>query len=106
MPDALRSDGKTFIWSSLITYIWQEDVAKIRKVPGAPHNLNVARAITCLEVGLTIYYTEPYFKSNFFHLASFYAKNTFKRITRGMLIEQIIQFEWRGIGPLAVHVIP
>ena len=30
------------------------------------------------------------------HLASFYAQNTFKKIAREMLIEQIIEFELRG----------
>ena len=28
------------------TYVWQEDVAKIFKVPGDPRNVNPARAIT------------------------------------------------------------
>ena len=32
----------------VFTYIWQEDVAKISKVPGAPRNENPARAITWL----------------------------------------------------------
>ena len=32
------------------------------------------------------------------HLASFYAQNTFKKIARKMLIEQIIEFELRGPG--------
>ena len=27
----------------VFTYIWQEDVAKISKVPGAPRNVNPAR---------------------------------------------------------------
>ena len=30
------------------------------------------------------------------HLASFYAQNTFKKIARKMLIEQIIEFELVG----------
>ena len=30
------------------------------------------------------------------HLASFYARNTFKKIARKMLIEQIIEFQLRG----------
>ena len=41
---ALRSDGNTLLL--VYTYVWQEDVAKIFKVPGAPHNVNPARAIT------------------------------------------------------------
>ena len=32
------------------------------------------------------------------HLASFYPQNTFKKIARKMLIEQIIEFELRGPG--------
>ena len=32
----------------------------------------------------------------YLHLASFYAQNTFKKIARKMLIEQIIEFELRG----------
>ena len=32
------------------------------------------------------------------HLASFYAQNTFKKIARKMLIEQIIEFELRNPG--------
>ena len=39
------------------------------------------------------------------HLASFYAQNTFKKIARKMLIEQIIEFKLRVLGPLAVHVL-
>ena len=34
------SDGKTFFG---FTSIWQENVAKIHKVPGAPYNVNPAR---------------------------------------------------------------
>ena len=34
---APRSDGKTFL---VFTYIWQEDVANIPKVPAAPCNVN------------------------------------------------------------------
>ena len=43
-PGALRSDGKTLFL--VYTYVWQEDVAKIFKVPGAPRNVNPVRAIT------------------------------------------------------------
>ena len=32
------------------------------------------------------------------HLASFYAQNTFKKIARKMLIEQIVEFELSGPG--------
>ena len=38
VPGALRSDGKTLFL--VYTYVWQEDVAKISKVPGAPRNVN------------------------------------------------------------------
>ena len=44
VPETLRSDGRTFFL--VFTYIWQEDVAKILKVPRAPHNVNLAQAIT------------------------------------------------------------
>ena len=33
-----------------------------------------------------------------FHLASFYAPNTLKKLARKMLIEQIIEFELMGPG--------
>ena len=49
---APSSDG-TFL---VFTYIWQKDVAEISKVPGAPRNVNAARAIT-QSVGITIYCT-------------------------------------------------
>ena len=51
VPGAPRSDGETFV---VFTYIWQEDVAKISKVPGAPRNVNSARAITS-RLGVTFY---------------------------------------------------
>ena len=40
----------------LFTCIWQEDVSKIPKMPGAPRNVYPAREITCLLV-VTIYGT-------------------------------------------------
>ena len=40
----------------VFVYTWQEDVPKFRKVPGAPRNVNSARAITWL-VGVVIYST-------------------------------------------------
>ena len=44
------------------------------------------------------------------HLASFYAQNTFKKIAKKILIEQIIEFELRGPGscmdPVLGHVWP
>ena len=52
VPGALRSDGKTLFL--VYTYVWQEDVAKIYEVPGAPRNVNPARAITWL-LSVTIY---------------------------------------------------
>ena len=65
--NAVTRAGFTIIWHSsskglraqmmrlflVFTYIWQEDVAKIFKVPRAPHNINLARAITRL-IGVTI----------------------------------------------------
>ena len=38
--DATASDSRTFL---IFIYIWQEDVAKISKVPGAIRNVNPAR---------------------------------------------------------------
>ena len=40
----------------VFTYVWQKDVEKITKVPGAPRNVNPAQTITRLE-GVTIYCT-------------------------------------------------
>ena len=45
----VQNDGKTFL---VFTYIWQEDIAKIFKVPGSRHDVNPARAIAWL-VGVT-----------------------------------------------------
>ena len=53
----------------VFTYIWQEDLAKISKVPGTPCNVNPAQLITWL-VSVTIYCT--IFNDDFIHLASFY----------------------------------
>ena len=50
------SDDKTFFGLHQFNYIWQEDVAKIPKVPGVPLNVNPARAIAWL-AGVTIYCT-------------------------------------------------
>ena len=44
MPEALRSNYTSLFL--VYTYVWQEDVAKIFKVPGAPRNASPARAIT------------------------------------------------------------
>ena len=44
---------RLYFWSTLV---WEGDVAKISKVPGAPRNVNPARAITW-KLGLTIYCT-------------------------------------------------
>ena len=50
----VQNDGKTIL---VFTYIWQEDVAKIFKVPGAPRNsINPAWAIAWLQ-GVTIFCT-------------------------------------------------
>ena len=49
----VQNDGKTFL---VFTYIWQEDVAKIFKVPGVSHIVNPALAIPWLQ-GVTIYCT-------------------------------------------------
>ena len=68
--NAITRVGFTVIWHStskgpraqmvrlflVFTYIWQEDVAKIFKVPMSLRNVNLARAITWL-VGETVYFT-------------------------------------------------
>ena len=41
----------------VFTYIWQEDVVNILKLPKAPRNVNPSRAITFWQVGLSINYT-------------------------------------------------
>ena len=38
--------ARLYFWFRVYAYVWQEDVAKISKVQGAPHNVNPARAIT------------------------------------------------------------
>ena len=40
------------------------------------------------------------------HFASFFAQNTFKKMARKMLIEQIIKFELRGPGSLGPTCTP
>ena len=80
----------------VFTYIWQEDFAKIFKVPRAPHNINLAWAITWLVGVIILLY---HFKITIhLHLASFYA--TEKRLAREMFIAQTIKFEFRGLVPL------
>ena len=49
----VQNEDKTIL---VFTYIWQEDVAKIFKVPGAPRNVNPAWAIAWLQ-GVTIFCT-------------------------------------------------
>ena len=49
----VQNNGKSFL---VLTYIWQEDVAKNFEVLGAPHNVSPARAIAWLQ-GVTIYCT-------------------------------------------------
>ena len=39
------------------------------------------------------------------HLASFYAQIPLKKYREEMLIKQIIEFQLRGLGPQAVHVL-
>ena len=49
----VQNNGKTFLF---FAYTWQEDVAKIFMLPGAPRNVNPARVIALL-VGVTNYCT-------------------------------------------------
>ena len=51
VPGVPRSDGSLRLFL-VFTFIWQENAVKIPKVPGAPRNVNPARATTWL-VGLT-----------------------------------------------------
>ena len=73
---------RDFFFSNGETYIWQEDDAKIIKVPWAPHNINLARAITWL-VGGTIYCT--ILKQQFTSTSPVFTRqNTFeKKLARG-----------------------
>ena len=58
-------------------------------------------------VGVTIF--GPFFENNsviHFYLAGFYPQNTFKKnLPWKMRIEQIIELQLRGLGPLAEHVL-
>ena len=77
----------------VITGIWQQDVAKILIVPGAPHNVYPARAITRLE-GVTIYCT--FFNNNSHPPRQFLCeKILLKKYLLGvMLIKQIFELVW------------
>ena len=81
----------------VFTYIWQEDVAKIPKVPGAPCNVNLEPAEVCRRNHLlyhfliTIHITLPVFKRQ---------TTSGKNQQVEMLLEQIIEFEVREPGPL------
>ena len=110
MAKAPRSNGKTLL---VFTYVWQEDPAKIFKVPRAQHKVNPARSITRLVSASK--YLDTYISNHLWyhfsptvhlHLARFYATTYLETNYLGeMLIEQIIEFELRGLGPLAVHVL-
>ena len=80
---ARRADGETFL---VFTYIWQEDVAKISKVPGAPRNVNPVREYCTIFQQFTP--TSPVFTQ----------KLVLNKLAREMLIEQIILFELRRPG--------
>ena len=61
----------------VFTYIWQEDVAKIRKVQGTLRKVNPARATTWF-VGVTIYCT--IFQNQFTSTSPvFTQQNTFEK---------------------------
>ena len=86
----------------VFTYIWQEDVAKISKISGAPRNV--------IRTGNTMVTKRNHLLYHFstivhLHLASFYAQNTLKKYLGNMLIEQISALELRGPGALVVHVL-
>ena len=86
-----RSDVRLFL---VFIYIWQEDVAKILKVPEAPcnENSNVVNKRNHL-----MYY---FLITIHLYLASFYAKITLKSIYLGeMLIEQNVVFELEVLAP-------
>ena len=79
--------------------IWQENVAKIPKVPGTPLNVNPAQAITWL-TGVTIYVM--IFQQQFTSTSPVFTRQkSFERNQpkENMLIEQIIEFELKGPGP-------
>ena len=65
----------------VFTYIWQEDVAKITKVPGATRNVNPAEINMVSERNHLMY---GFSTTIHLHLASFYSQNTFeKKLARG-----------------------
>ena len=81
----------------VFTCIWQENIAKIAKVPWAQLNANSARAVTWF-VGVSMYCT--FFNNNSPPPCQFLCnKILLKKLAtvRGMLIEEI--FELRGPGP-------
>ena len=84
VPGAWRSNVRLFL---VFIYTWQEDVAKIPKVPGAPRNVYLAQAITSL-VGITTYCT---IITIHLHFTSF-EKNYLGK----MLFEQIIEIRVSG----------
>ena len=74
----VQNDGKTFL--VFFTYIWQEDVAKISKVPGTPRNVNLNRAKHWL-VSVLFYHVSA---AIHLHFGCFYATIYFgKKLARG-----------------------
>ena len=94
-----RSDGKTFFL--VFTYIWQEDVAKISKMPKATHNINPARAITGLVmVTIILLYHFSIYRLFISTLPVFTRPNIFEKknsARKNATIEY--EFESRGPGP-------
>ena len=81
---------RLYFWSILNTYVWQEDIAKIFKVPGAPRNVNPARAITW-QLSVTIYCTvfrnnSPPSTSLVFTLKNSFEKKIYERWSLNKLL--------------------
>ena len=65
----------------IFTYIWQENVAKISEVPGAPRNVNPTSAITSFVGDNHVLY---YFSITIhLHIGSFYATKYFGKKLAG-----------------------
>ena len=66
----------------VFTYMWQEDVAIIPKVPGAPHNVYRVPGINYM-VGTRNHLLYHFLITIHLQLAGFYAQNTFLKIIWG-----------------------
>ena len=94
------SNGKIFFWPLPIS-----GRKMSQKSPNAKGSRNVdpALAITWL-VSVTIILLHHFSVTIHFHLASFAQQTTFEKKGGEMLIEQVIEFELKGLGSQAIGV--